>query len=194
MMMAVPPAIILAQYDPAAGRDAIGALGLYLAVYLFMNLGAFAVVAFLRNHLGSEEIADYAGLIRRCPGVVVCFTAILFSLVGLPPLAGFLGKFAIFAALVDGYRATAAAGVAANYLIVLLIVGGVNTAISLFYYLRVVKVMTIDPEPATRVPVNFPLVSLSGAYLALITAPILLLIVSWNWIYDLARAAAQQLM
>lgn len=194
MMMAVPPAIILAQYDPAAGRDAIAALGLYLAVYLFMNLGAFAVVAFLRNHLGSEEIADYAGLIRRCPGVVVCFTAILFSLVGLPPLAGFLGKFAIFASLVDGYRATSAAGAPANYLIVLLVVGGVNTAISLFYYLRVVKVMTIDPEPATRVPVNFPLVSLSGAYLALITAPILLLIVSWNWIYELARVAAQQLM
>jgi NADH-quinone oxidoreductase subunit N len=193
-MMIVPPAIILAQYDPAAGRDAIAALGLYLAVYLFMNLGAFAVVAFLRNHLGSEEIADYAGLIRRCPGVVVCFTAILFSLVGLPPLAGFLGKFAIFASLVDGYRATSAAGAAATYLIVLLVVGGVNTAISLFYYLRVVKVMTIDPEPATRVPINFPLVSLSGAYLALITAPILLLIVSWNWIFELARAAAQQLM
>ena len=194
MMMAVPPAIILAEYDPSAARDAIGALGLYLAVYLFMNLGAFAVVAFLRNRLGSEEIADYAGLVRSCPGVVVCLSAILFSLVGLPPLAGFVGKFAIFASLVDGYRATAAAGVAANYFIVLLVIGGVNTAISLFYYLRVVKVMSIDPEPATRVPINFPLVSLSGAYLALITAPVLLLMLSWEWINALARAAAQQLM
>lgn len=191
MMMAVPPAIVLAQYDPAGGQAAIGALALYLAIYLFMNLGAFAIVALLRNAIGSEEIADYAGLVRHCPGVVVCLSAILFSLVGLPPLAGFLGKFAIFAALVDGYRA---AGPAANYLIVLLIIGGVNTAISLFYYLRVVKVMAIDPEPEDRTPVSFPLVSISGAYVALLTAPILLLIISWNWVNELSRAAAQHLM
>ena len=62
-----------------------------------MNLGAFAIVAFLRNAMRSEEIADYAGLIRRSPVVVVCFSMILFSLVGLPPLAGFVGKLLIFA-------------------------------------------------------------------------------------------------
>ncbi len=66
-----------------------------------MNLGAFAIVAFLRNTLRSEEIADYAGLIRRMPIVTICFAMILVSLIGLPPLAGFAGKFLIFAALVD---------------------------------------------------------------------------------------------
>jgi len=194
MMMAVPPAIMLVGLDSAAGQAAIGALLLYLAIYLFMNLGAFAIVALLRNQLGSEEIDDYGGLIKHCPGVVVCMAILLFSLVGLPPLAGFIGKFAIFASLVDGYRATAAAGTAATFLIVLLVIGGVNTAISLFYYLRVVKVMTIDPEPEDRAPVNFPLVSLSGAYIALISAPILFLIVTWDGINQLARAAAEHLM
>ena len=67
-----------------------------------MNLGAFAIVAFLRNAMRSEEIADYAGLIRRSPVVVVCFSMILFSLIGLPPLAGFIGKLLIFYSLVRG--------------------------------------------------------------------------------------------
>ena len=194
MMMAVPPAILLVNLDSDAGKSAIGALLLYLAIYLFMNLGAFAIVAFLRNQLGSEEIEDYGGLVRQCPGIVVCTAIVLFSLVGLPPLAGFIGKFAIFASLVDGYRATAAGGTAATFLMVLLVIGGINTAISLFYYLRVVKVMAIDPEPENRGPVNLPLVSLSGAFVALISAPILLLIITWDKINEVARAAAEQLM
>ena len=194
MMMAVPPAIMLANLDSDSGKSAIGALLLYLAIYLFMNLGAFAIVAFLRNQLKSEEIDSYGGLIRSCPGIVVCMAIVMFSLVGLPPLAGFIGKFAIFASLVDGYRATAESGTAATFLMVLLVVGGINTAISLFYYLRVVKVMTIDPEPEDRAPVNLPLVSLSGAFIALIAAPILLLIVSWETINEVARQAAEHLM
>ena len=99
----------------------------------------------------SEDIADYAGLIRRCPMTVICFAAILFSLIGLPPLAGFYGKFAIFASLADGYSLLKGSG-QGFYLMLLLVVGGINTAISLFYYLRVVKVMTIDPEPRDRPP------------------------------------------
>ena len=61
-----------------------------------MNLGAFAGVAFLRNVIHSETIDDYAGLIRKSPGLALCLSIILFSLVGLPPLAGFSGKFTIF--------------------------------------------------------------------------------------------------
>ena len=74
-------------------REAVAALVFYLAVYVFMNLGAFAIVAFLRNAIGSEEIADYAGLIRSAPVTGVALTTILVSLIGLPPLAGFIGKF-----------------------------------------------------------------------------------------------------
>ena len=82
-------------------RAAVAALVVYLGVYLFMNFGAFAFVAFLRNATGSESIADYAGLVRRSPGLAVAMAIILFSLVGLPPLAGFSAKFAAFAALWD---------------------------------------------------------------------------------------------
>ena len=63
-----------------------------------MNLGAFAIVAFLRNTIGSEEIADYAGLIRTRPVTAVALTTILVSLIGLPPLAGFIGKFCVSSA------------------------------------------------------------------------------------------------
>jgi NADH-quinone oxidoreductase subunit N len=142
----------------------------------------------------SEEIADYAGLVRRCPLTVVCFSLILFGLIGLPPLSGFIGKFAIFASLVDGWRAVESAGQPGFYLLLLLVVGGINTAISLFYYLRVVKVMTIDDEPADRPPLVYSDVSLAGAYLWLITLPTAGLIVAWDWLSKMADAAARNLI
>ncbi len=187
MMMAVPPMIALIGVDSAAAEAAVGGLAIYIAIYLFMNLGAFAVVAFLRNQMNSEEIADYAGLIKRCPGVVVCFALILFSLVGLPPLAGFIGKFAIFASLAQGFRLTSQ-----TYLLALLIVGGMNTAISLFYYLRVVKVMTMDPEPETRTPfaINWP----QRVFVFALTVPVVILMVGWEPLVAMANAASQNLM
>ena len=127
MMMAVPPILELVGVDTTSAQHAVAALAIYLSVYLFMNLGAFAVVAFLRNAMRSESIADYAGLLRRCPGIAICFAVILLSLIGLPPLAGFLGKFAIFAAVADGFQFTSQ-----PYLMALLVGGGLNTAISLF--------------------------------------------------------------
>jgi NADH-quinone oxidoreductase subunit N len=194
MMMPVSAAVAMAGIDPAASSQAVAGLAIYIVVYLFMNLGAFAVVAFLRNAMRSEEIADYAGLIRRCPLTVVCFALILFSLVGLPPLSGFIGKFAIFASLVEGWQTLEAAGEPGFYLLLLVIVGGINTAISLFYYLRVVKVMTIDPEPADRPPLVYSDVSLAGAYLWLITLPTAGLIVTWDWLSEMANAAARNLI
>ncbi|MEX2174554.1 MAG: NADH-quinone oxidoreductase subunit N [Pirellulaceae bacterium] len=194
MMMPVAAAVAMAGIDNRGAASAIAALAIYMVVYLFMNLAAFAVVAFLRNAMRSEEIADYAGLVRRCPLTVVCFSLVLFSLVGLPPLSGFIGKFAIFAALVDGWQAVEAAGQPGFYLLLLLVVGGINTAISLFYYLRVVKVMTMDDEPADRPPLVYSDVSLSGAYLWLITLPTAGLIVAWDWLSEMAQAAARHLI
>jgi NADH-quinone oxidoreductase subunit N len=194
MMMAVPPMLAMAGYHTAAAQQAVAALCIYIGVYLFMNLAAFAIIAFLRNAMGSEQIADYAGLIRHHPGVTICLALTLFSLIGLPPLAGFIGKFAIFASLVDGYEITNQAGHGAIYLLVLLVVGGINTAISLFYYLRVVKVMTMDPEPADRVPFTFSSVSLQGAYVWLVTAPTVALFFFWDQLNLWAQAAASHLL
>ncbi len=188
MMMAVPVIVAAAGHDPQVAHQAVSGLCIYMFVYLFMNLGVFAVIAFLRNAMHSEEIADYAGLIKRCPGTVVALAAILFSLVGMPPLAGFIGKFAIFASLADGYSVTGQ-----SYLIVLLVAGAINTAISLFYYLRVVKVMTIDPEPEDRPPFEFSDVSGAGAYIWLITLPTIGLIINWDGVSNWALAAARHL-
>ncbi len=179
MMMAVAAAVALAGVDPDGGRKAVAALAFYIGIYLFMNLGAFAVVAFLRNVLGSEAIEDYAGLIRRSPGLAVCMSIILFSLVGLPPLAGFAAKFTVFAALMD-------AG-----LLALLAVAGLNTVLSLFYYLRIVKVMILQPEPENRPAAEIPLGSTPGMYCAVLTLPLLLLGVWWNGLFFWAEKAAE---
>jgi NADH-quinone oxidoreductase subunit N len=192
MMMAVPAMLVLADRAPVKAEEAAASLGLYIAIYLFMNLGAFAIVAFLRNSLRSEEIADYAGLVRKAPWTVICFSVILFSLVGLPPLAGFLGKFAVFASLADGYVAMSRAGDEGNFLLWLLVIGGVNTAISLFYYLRVVKVMTIDPEPETRT--RFSLGVFPVAYVLLLTFPLVVLIFTWDFLNEWTRLATSQLL
>lgn len=193
MMMPVAAAVAMAGIDRAGAERAIAGLAIYMAVYLFMNLSAFAVIAFLRNAMRSEELGDYAGLVRRSPLTVICFGATLFGLIGLPPLSGFVGKFAIFASLVEGWQTLETAGLNGFYLLLLLIVGGINTAISLFYYLRVIKVMTIDDEPRDRPPFAFSDVSLGGAFLWVITLPTLLLIVSWNWLNEVALAAARNL-
>jgi len=192
MLMAIPALTALVGYDTAAASRAIAGLAVYLFVYLFMNLGAFAIIAFWRNALRTEEISAYQGMIRRAPFTVICFTTILFSLIGLPPLAGFIGKLAVFAPLADAYRLSAENGAPANYALIVLVAGSLNTALSLFYYLRVVKVMTIDPEPADRPPAEFSNVFLKGVFVATVTAPLLVLIFGWNWLYEWSLSAARQ--
>lgn len=194
MMMAVPALLAVSGLNPDVAQTATAGLCIYLGVYLFMNLGVFAIIAFLRNEMHSEEIADYAGLIKRSPVIAICFTVLLFSLIGLPPLAGFIGKFAIFSSLADSYRETQMAGQPATYLMVLLFVGGINTAISLFYYLRVARVMIMDPEPDTRRPFSLSWVSLPGFYVVLVVLPIIFLFFFWNGLSEMAFAAARHLL
>ena len=189
MMMPVAAALALASQNTAAAESALAAIPFYIAVYLFMNLGAFAIIAFLRNELRSEEIDAYAGLIRRSPGIVVCFSLILFSLVGLPPLAGFAGKYVIFASLVDAMAVPAAR----LTMIALLVIGGLNTAISLFYYVRVVKVMTLEDETDARAPSTFSLASIPGVFVALITIPVFVLGLFWDELYQVASSATSTL-
>jgi len=178
MMMPVAAAVALIGSDDAGAQAAVASLAFYAGIYLFMNLGAFAVVAFLRNALGSEQIDDYAGLIRRSPGLAVCFAIMLFSLVGLPPLAGFVAKFTIFAALFNAEQ------------LGLLAVGVANTVLSLFYYLRVVKLIALTPEPEDRAAPEIPLSSIPGGYCLLVTVPLLVLGIWWNGLFAWALAAA----
>ncbi len=107
----------------------MGALMFYLIVYLFANILAFAVVIAISRETGSEELQAYGGLLRRSPLICLGMTAALLSLGGIPPLAGFVGKFYLFASAAgEGYILLAAAGV-------------VNSLISMYYYIRVVREM-----------------------------------------------------
>ena len=192
MMMPVAAAVALAGNDTAGASSAIAAVAFYLAIYLFMNLSAFAAVAFLRNAINSEAIADYAGLIRRSPGFVICLSIVMFSLIGLPPLAGFAAKFAAFSSLAVQFDTGSLADLDGR-LLTLLVIGGLNTVISLFYYLRVVRVMILQPEPEDRPAARIPLASVPGALLVTVTLPVLLLGVWWNDLYSYASQAAMSL-
>jgi NADH-quinone oxidoreductase subunit N len=111
--------------------DAAQAILLYLAVYMFMNLGAFTVAGLIYRETGSEDINDYDGMSRRSPLLAVCMAAFMFSLVGLPPFAGFVAKLNIMYIL----------GNNGGWWWALVVVIGVNTIFSLYYYARVIRVM-----------------------------------------------------
>ena len=162
MMMAVAAAVALIGRDVEQAETAISALLIYAAIYLFMNLGAFAIVAFLRNSMHSEEIEDYSGLIRSCPMTAVMMTLVLVSLIGLPPLAGFWPKLRVLQSLYEA---------GGPLMITVLVIAGFNTAISLVYYLRVAKVMCIDAPSDGQEPPTlgfFP-----TAYVLVISLPVL---------------------
>ena len=187
MMMAVPPILALAGADPAGAQAAVSGLAIYIIVYVFMNLTVFACVAFLHDQIGSDELADYAGLIHHNPKVVIMLSLTLFSLVGLPPLAGFIGKFAIFASVANGWTQTGQ-----NYLMVLLLAGGLNTAISLFYYLRVAKIMTMEAAPESRTACQLGRPQMF--FLAILTVPTALLMLYWQPLKHLADHAVKGLL
>ena len=187
MMMPVAAALVLVnQGERVLASEAISSLVVYITIYMFMNFGAFAIVAFLRNATFSEEIDHFGGLYKTAPGVVICLGVIFFSLLGMPPLAGFVAKFAIFVALV-----TAGGWLA----ITMLVVAGINTALSLYYYLRVIKVMAIDPEPEDRPPIQMSLFpSIPGAYILMLTLPILIFGIWPEPLFRLAAAATKSLL
>jgi len=121
---------------PVMSGDSIYAIMVYLVMYLFMNLGAFFVVITIKNKTNGETFDDYKGLGWEMPIVGITMTLFMVSLTGLPPTAGFIGKFYIFASLIQG-------GGSFYWLVV---IGGINSVVSLYYYLRVVKVMYFDGD------------------------------------------------
>jgi NADH-quinone oxidoreductase subunit N len=121
----------------AAGTAAgIRGVLVYLAIYLFMNVGAWAVILCMRRQGRMlDQIGDLAGLSRTQPGLALALAIFMFSLAGIPPAAGFFAKLYIFLAAIDAK------------LTGLAVIGVVTSVVGAFYYLRVVKVMYFD-EPA----------------------------------------------
>jgi NAD(P)H-quinone oxidoreductase subunit 2 len=120
----------------------------YLFVYLFMNLGGFACVILFALRTGTDRISDYAGLYQKDPFLTLALSICLLSLGGIPPLAGFFGKIYLFWA---GWKAGA-------YGLVLL--GLVTSVVSIYYYIRVVKMMVVkEPHEMSDAVKNYPAVN-----------------------------------
>jgi NADH-quinone oxidoreductase subunit N len=123
-------------------QDTSGAVLYYLIAYVSANLGAFALAAWMARDKGSDRIEDLNGLGIRHPGLAVCTVLLLLSLIGMPPLAGFFGKLYMFMKALDEtgiYHARLT-------LMWLVALGLLNSVVSAFYYVRVLKAMFLRPS------------------------------------------------
>ena len=160
---------------PVLSIEAVESVMIYLFIYVFMNLGAFFIVIFVKNKTGGESFEDFEGLGWKMPIVGAFMTLFMLSLTGLPPTAGFVGKLYIFKTLVG----------AGSEFLWLVVAGGVNSVISLYYYFHVVKVMFLGGKRSDVI--TYPPSTMFG--LMIFTAvPSLLLGLYWNplasWVKD----------
>jgi len=123
----------------------------YVIVYMFMNFGAFIVVDAVASRLKSENIEDYRGLSTRAPFLAFALAVFLVALTGIPPTAGFIGKFLLFSAVIHGK------------LYWLAVIGVLNSVVSLFYYFRIAKAMYLSGRPADTSRLSFSKIHLTLA-------------------------------
>src|SRR5208337_1846254 len=152
--------------SPSSGTSAVL---FYLFVYTLANVAAFSAVIAFSSATGSDRLDDYAGLARRSPLLALVFTFSLLSLAGIPPLGGFIGKLYLFSSAMErGY-------------LWLVVVAALNSVVSLYYYLLVLKRMYITEAPvgAGPLPVSFPvkavlLVTILGTFwLGILPGPLM---------------------
>ena len=150
----VPFAAAAVTDDPRVIQEAASATIVYVIIYAFMNLGAFGVVIAAVRRTGTAMIDGWAGMRRYAPRLAVLGAVFFFSLAGIPPLAGWYAKFAMFLAVLrpaDPWTVGLAAAAA------------VNAVIALVYYARVAKIMWMDPLPEGAGGAAAPAPSLGGA-------------------------------
>jgi NADH-quinone oxidoreductase subunit N len=124
----------------AGNQTGINGIAVYVMVYTFMNLGAFLVVVALRRaNIIGEDLDDIAGLMHKSPGYAILMLIFLLSLAGIPPTAGFLGKYYIFLALIQTQHYTLA------------VVATLYVAVAIYYYFKIVRSMFIR-ESTERAP------------------------------------------
>ncbi|GAB4419364.1 MAG: NADH-quinone oxidoreductase subunit N [Thermodesulfovibrionales bacterium] len=162
----------------SGGSDGIASMMGYLFIYAFMNIGAFAVIISLRSEKGEPssgcDIADYEGLSKTHPLISALMLIFMFSLTGIPPTAGFIGKFYLFmAAVKTGYTYLA-------------IVAVIFSAVSAYFYLRIVMYMYMM-EPGTEITLSTS--TPAGIALAVTAIAVIVIGVFPSPVIDLARAA-----
>jgi NADH-quinone oxidoreductase subunit N len=154
----------------------IEAVLFYFITYLLMNFGAFYVVQLVANETGGEDMNDYAGLAYKNPMVALAMTIFLISLTGMPPFAGFLAKLYLFTPVIEaGY-----VGIA--------VIGVLNSVVSVFYYVKLVRNMYLrgDVETTERVVVGKG----SIVFLYMMAIPVLFLIVNFKPVLEWIKYSA----
>jgi NADH-quinone oxidoreductase subunit N len=128
----------------AGGRDGFSAALFYATVYAITLIGAFGVVAVVRHQTGGDDLSNFHGLASRSPSLAGCMAIFMLSLAGIPPLAGFFGKFYLFSAALRN---------SSNYgLLWLVIIALLGSFVSLYYYLIVLKAIFVDEPSAVGTP------------------------------------------
>jgi len=155
------------------------AILIYLAIYAFMNLGAFLIIMLIANKIGSEEIDDYNGLGYASPFLGVSLAIFLISLTGLPPTAGFIGKLYIFIALLS------------SKMFVVAVIMVLNSVVSLYYYIRVLKHLFLNKPEGEPAQLK---VSLANTILVLLlVAPILIFGLYFTPLAEFAKSSISML-
>jgi NADH-quinone oxidoreductase subunit N len=159
---------------PMLSGEGIQAIMLYMLMYLLMNLGAFFVVIIVKNKTGGETFEDFKGFGWKMPVVGVAMSIFMFSLTGLPPTAGFIGKFYLFAAVIK----------AGSGFYWLAVIGVINSVISLYYYMRVVRMMYLEGSKQEEIALPGTLLTV---LLICLAVPTLLLGIYWAPVADWVR-------
>jgi NADH-quinone oxidoreductase subunit N len=149
----------------AHSGEAVASLVYYAVTYGLTTIGAFGVVAVVEDRTGDDKLSSFAGLSRRSPVVSFCMMIFMLSLAGIPPLAGFFGKFYVFAAALK----TGAPNLGLLWLVILAIA---MSAVSLYYYLQVLKQIYVADVPADATELRAPF--LSQVVLSLLAAGVIL--------------------
>ncbi len=156
-------------------NQGLAAVLIYFVVYFFMNLGAFYVVMLVADKTGSEDIDGYRGLGQRSPLIAVAMTIFLLSLTGIPPTAGFVGKLYLFAALISAK------------MIWLAIAGALNSVVSLYYYVRVLRNMFLRDPDRSGTPISFSMPQV--ALLMILLVPVIFLGIYFGPLVEFAQAS-----
>jgi len=164
----------------AATPRGVTAAMIYLMIYAFMQMGAFAIVIMMRRQdVIGDELQDLTGLAAKRPGLAIAMLIFMLSLGGIPPTAGFMGKFWVFASAIEaGYVGLA-------------VIGVLNSAISLYYYVRVIVYMYVRKEETATPPVQLSRAMTTA--LAVAVAGTIVLGLYPRVLFELAQASAATL-
>ncbi len=157
------------------GVDGVRSVLFYGIGYMFMTLAAFAITSFIQNKYGNDHFERFSGLIYRKPMMAIAMTIIMFSLAGIPPFSGFVAKFHILSAIIkQGYMTLA-------------IIAAINSVISLYYYLKVVRLMVFKEKEDDGEIVGFSFINQS--VIVMLVVPVVVLGLFWAKIMAVADGA-----